>query len=220
MAVSIRSGPEPAWAERASRSGGPTPGVAPARAALRAAEAPHNFLNFDLVAEAYSSPPHGVAADCAIQRVAKARPTARPNPRPNSRRFVLGAPPRATIASLRPRTATLWVAKAKPKALPNLPPNPQPHARPSAARKPFPVFVPEEQSQPKARPNSPPRVSPTAAPLSLRRTCRRPRQFLPDWPSANRQNMPFKRAGDGVFARIKFFFARLARFIHIRLAPK
>ena len=72
---------------------GPTPGVAPARAALRAAEAPHNFLNFDLVAEAYSSPPHGVAADCAIQRVAKARPTARPNPRPNYRRFVLGAPP-------------------------------------------------------------------------------------------------------------------------------
>ncbi|WP_294594784.1 hypothetical protein, partial [uncultured Rikenella sp.] len=30
---------------------------------------------------------------------------------------------------------------------------------------------------------------------------RRPRQFLPDWPSANRQNMPFKRAGDGFFAQ-------------------
>ncbi len=133
-------------------------------------------------------------------------------------RFVLGAPPRAAIASPSPRTATLWVAKAKPKALPNLPPNPQPHARPSAARKPFPVFVPEEQSQPKARPSSPPRVSPTAAPLSLRRTCRRPRQFLPDWPSANRQNMPFKRAGNGF--RVQFFIRAPCAIILFRLTAK
>ena len=32
-------GPEPAWAQRASRSGGPTPGVAPARATLRVVRA-------------------------------------------------------------------------------------------------------------------------------------------------------------------------------------
>ena len=40
-----------------------------------------------------------------------------------------------------------------------------------------------------ARPSSSPRVRLNAAPLSLRHY-RRPRQFLPDWPSANRQNMP------------------------------
>ncbi len=62
----------------------------------------------------------------------------------------------------------------------------QPTARPSAAGKPQSVFPPEEQAQPKARP----RVSLTAAPLALRRVCRRPRQFLPDWLTANRQNMP------------------------------
>ena len=55
---------------------------------------------------------------------------------------------------------------------------------------------------PKTRPSSPIRACLTAAPLSLRR-CRsaperwpgllhkrRPRQFLPDWLTANRQNMP------------------------------
>ncbi len=48
---------------------------------------------------------------------------------------------------------------------------------------------------------------------------RRPRQFLPDWPSANRQNMPFKRAGDEVFGRSSLF-ARLARFILFRLTAE
>ncbi len=65
-----------------------------------------------------------------------------------------------------------------------------------------------------ARPKASPRVYLTAAPLSLRRVYRRPRQFLLDWPSANQQNMPFKRAGDGVLRGIEFFahrslFARL-----------
>ena len=50
---------------------------------------------------------------------------------------------------------------------------------------------------------------------------RRRRQFLPDWLSANRQNMPITRAGDGVLRGIVFFarcslFARLARFILFR----
>ncbi len=100
---------------------------------------------------------------------------------------------------------------------PNSPPKFHSKARPSAAGKPITVFPPEEQqAQPKAEPSSLPRISLTAAPLSLRRACRRPRQFLPDWPSANRQNMSFKRAGDGFLARSGFFacsslFARLEK---------
>ena len=86
-------------------------------------------------------------------------------------------------------------AKARSTARPKS----KPRARPGAARKPATVFEPEEQAQPnprpKAKPSSPSSVGLTAAPLSLRHVYRRPRQFLPDWPSANRQNMSFKRAG-------------------------
>ncbi len=61
--------------------------------------------------------------------------------RPHSAKFVLGAPPRAAIASLSPRTAI-------------------PHG--------IALFA-LPQIQPKARPISPPGVSLTAAPLTLRR---------------------------------------------------
>ncbi len=47
---------------------------------------------------------------------------------------------------------------------------------------------------------------------------RRPQQFLPDWPSANRQNMPIHAGGRRIFCAPLFsFFARLARFILFRL---
>ena len=114
------------------------------------------------------------------------RPKAQPILCSNSVGFGLRAPGVGRTAQ-RASPAVLRTAKARPTA------------RPSAARKPQPVFAPEEQSRPKAQPNSPPRVRLTAAPLSLRHVCRRPRQFLPDWPSANRQNMPSLAGGRRVF---------------------
>ncbi len=88
-------------------------------------------------------------------------------------------------------------------------------AQPSAAGKPQSAFPPEEQAQPKARPSSPPRVRLTAAPLSLRH-CRRPRQFLPDWPNANRQNMPFKAGGRRSFCTKSSFSRALGNLVKTR----
>ncbi|WP_294601252.1 hypothetical protein, partial [uncultured Rikenella sp.] len=56
------------------------------------------------------------------------------------------------------------------------------------------------------------RVRLTAAPLSLRRVFRRPRQCLPDWLAANRQNVPFYAGGRRkqiLFARRTFILFRL-----------
>ena len=65
----------------------------------------------------------------------------------------------------------------------------------------------QRTARPKARPNSPPRVSITAAPLSLRRVCRRPLGFHLDFANAKRVKSLLRRAGDGFFARAKFFCA-------------
>ncbi len=49
---------------------------------------------------------------------------------------------------------------------------------------------------------------------------RRPRQFLPDWPSANRQNMPSYAEGRRSFRERTEFFRAPARFILFRLTAE
>ena len=122
--------------------------------------------------------------------------------RPNHRPFITifcQVRPVAHSPERQSRWATRPAVRRTAKARSTARPKSKPRARPGAARKPATVFEPEEQAQPnprpKAKPSSPSSVGLTAAPLSLRHVYRRPRQFLPDWPSANRQNMSFKRAG-------------------------
>ncbi len=86
--------------------------------------------------------------------------------------------------------ATRWVARAQPKAQPT-----------SSA-----------QSSPQFSAPCPPHCGSAIAPpvplgtrkLGVSTPNRRPRQFCLSWPSANRQNMPFKRAGDGFWGEIEF----------------
>ena len=113
------------------------------------------------------------------------------------------SPPRGVAANCAAQRA----AEARPKARPKARPNSPPKSQPSAVRKSWPIFAPEEQTQPKAQPNSPPRVRLTAAPLSLRRVCRRPLGFHLDFANAKRVKSLLRRAGDGFFARAKFFCA-------------
>ena len=159
---------------------GPTPGVAPARATQRVAKVwvtvrPH-------------SPSMTVRFGLRAPRVGR-RPSAQARRfyEPQKQRpFVLGRSQRRTNNK----------AEAASKRRCASPPHPGAAGRP-LTREPSYSLSPQipARAQPKACPSSPPRVRLTAAPLSLRHVCRRPRQFLPDWPSANRQNMSFKRAG-------------------------
>ncbi len=116
--------------------------------------------------------------------------------RPNSLGFGLRAPGVGRTAQ-RAGPAVLRTAKARTTARPN----PQPHARPSAARKPITVFAPEEQTRPKVRPvlrsvSASLRLRFRSATLAVARgnSCRIGRV-----PTG--RICPLRRAGDGIFAR-------------------
>ena len=93
----------------------------------------------------------------------------------NAVEFVLGAPPPRRYGVAAPEDGDLKVAQAQP--------NPRP----------------------KAEPSSPSRVRLIAAPLSLRRRCRRPRQFCRIGRVPTGRICPLKRAGDGFLVQNPVF---------------
>ena len=154
---------EPAWAQRASRSGGSTPGVAPDRATRWVAGARFFSVGFVLGRVPWR-PPSAFAAR-------------------RGRRFRLESRYSLSVQAGRKSSARFSAPCS-------------PHCG-SAVAPPVPLGTRK---------------------LGVSAPKRRPRQFLPDWLSANRQNMPIRRAGDGFFAL--FFFRAPARFIYIWLLPK